>query len=578
MADSGTEYTIDLPVTGVEGVAGAASSLDNLASRMMLAGRATSQAAEAMRAGEAAYKQAESNADRAAKAVEKLGIAAQSASGAKLENLLARQAEAAAKAQAATAAMNAEAVSLDKLKAAAGSAAEAEAKLAKSFDSAKAASKAAAGSGDVGAAAGALGKLGGPLGSVGQKAFDAADAFKKMSQSLGSAGPYVAIAVGIAAIVAASVAAALAVGAATAAILKFAIGNSDAARTTKLLEEQAKGGAAGMAATAKLALSLDNQAKKLKASIGRIFSLNIEPFLEGISKLVGLFDENTASAKAIEVVFKSLFQPLLDGIVAFIPKAVSAFIQFEILVLKALIAIKPFGSTILEVAKWFGILAAVIGGALAAVVIVLVAGVAAMAVGFGVLVALVAGLIAGFVYLGSVFADIGGAIYTGIGAAFDWLKTSAQSAIDWLAGLSLSEIGTALIDGLIAGITGAGGGVLSAITGIASGAVNAAKSLLGISSPSKVFAEIGMQTGAGMAGGVEAASGDVQGSLESMVAPPTVGAGGGAAGGSSGSASVSGNTFNFHGVAGMDDAEARFGALMTRLLEGDVAQIGGSGA
>ena len=33
--------------------------------------------------------------------------------------------------------------------------------------------------------------------------------------------------------------------------------------------------------------------------------------------------------------------------------------------------------------------------------------------------------------------------------------------------------------------------------------------------------------------------------------------------------------FNFYGVAGAEDAENRFSAMFTRILEGDVTQLGG---
>jgi len=50
------------------------------------------------------------------------------------------------------------------------------------------------------------------------------------------------------------------------------------------------------------------------------------------------------------------------------------------------------------------------------------------------------------------------------------------------------------------------------------------------------------------------------------------------AGGRTSTLDLSGATFVFQGVAGAEDAEERFGALLTRLLEGDVAQLGGAEA
>jgi hypothetical protein len=132
-----------------------------------------------------------------------------------------------------------------------------------------------------------------------------------------------------------------------------------------------------------------------------------------------------------------------------------------------------------------------------------------------------------------------------------------------------------MIDGLIAGITAAGGGILSAMTGAVTGAINGAKSLLGIASPSKVFAEIGTQTGEGMAQGVDGSAATVQGSLESMVAPPD--ASPGSAGGGGAAAKAGGHTFqitiNAEGGDGQSIAAAVRDAVLA-LLEGDVAQFG----
>ncbi len=521
MAGDGTTYEIDLRAAGATNVTGAADSVDRMSASLEKATASATAAAEAVKAGEAAYKAAESSADKAAKAVEKVGLMADAQRGklakameagdtagvARAESALAklstRQAEAATKAAAATVAMNAEAEALDRMKASAAGAAASQASVSKALDAAKSkaagAAKALAAAGkpiNAGEAAGALGKLGGPLGAMGQKAFDAADAFKKMGSSLGSAGPYVAVAVGLAAIVAgiAAIAAAAAVGIGGITIWAVKLADTTGA-IPKMVDRATKG-------------------------FNKIFSgLKIGPLLAALEKVADLFDEGSASAKAVKVVFESLFQPVVDGVTAFVPKFISAFIQFQIWVLKALIAIKPFGSTILEVGKWIGIVAIVIGGALAVAIGAVVVGVGAMAVGFAALVAIAAGLAAGFIWLTLKAQELTTAVGSGIADAF-------SSVVDFLSGLSLTSIGDSLIQGLIDGIMNAGPGVLTAITGIASGAINAAKKALGIASPSKIFAEIGMNTAAGMEAGVDDGAGAVGGAMESMVSPPDVATGG----------------------------------------------------
>lgn len=548
------------------------------------------------------------------------------------EKLNVRQTEATAKATAAAAAVKAEAAALDQLKASASSASDAEKKIAAAHEAAKKAADAtnkatssASGSGKVNEMAEAFGRLGGPLGSLGQKVFGAADGFKKLTGSLGAAaGAYALVAIAVIAVTGALIAG-------TIALAHFAIANADAARTSSLLSagiaQSVVGGelldktihdlgsqvpqtreellsmAAGLAKTglrgaelsaaledaavkaarlkygpdfARQTLSLTSQAARLKDHISGpqgIFSgLHIEGLLSGLAKIVDLFDATSTTGKAIKVVFESIFQPLVDGLAGLVPKFVKTFIQFEIWAMKAAIAIKPWGSTIVTVGK-------VVGVAL----LVVVAGVAAVAAVMIGMAAVAGALVVGLGYLGVKFTELlfgaqglGRAILAGPGAAFDWLKAKAASIVDFLSSLNLAEVGMQIVTGLASGILGGGSTVLSAITGVVGGAIEGAKKLLGIASPSKVFAEIGADTGAGMAGGVEASTGAVQGSLESMVAPPEAQptASPATAAKSGSSVNLAGATFIFQGVEGAEDAEGRFGALLTRLIEGDVAQLG----
>ncbi len=599
----GTTFEIDIPVNA-PGVESAATAVARLADQLTASKSAAMEAANAVKAGEAAYNQAEVSALRAATSLERIGLAADAQRGklqaamdvgdtsaadraaAKLQNLVERQAEAASKSEAAKAAMDAEAASLDALKSAASSAAETEAQLSKAAEEASEAQKMAAKSGDDVASSAeggsinmrmlssAFGKLGGPLGMAGQQAAGFAGAIQKMGKSLGAFGPAVAAAVVTVALAAAFVLA-------TAAVAKFAIASADTARTSALLSagiarsvegglqldatigklgstvpltkdeltsmasELANTGLRGDALSsaletaavkaaklkfgpdfAKQMLSLDFQSQKLKASVTAIFSgLKIEPLLQGLSSIVALFDKDSSSAIAMKTVFESLFQPIIDGLVALIPKAVATFIQFEIMAMKAMIAIKPFGTQIAFVGEALAVLAAIVVG----VVVV------AVALFVGLAALLVVGLVAvtyGAQKLGEAFGELVTYVKDGAASAFDWLVGKVQEVIAFLSGLSLSDVGTNMVQGLVDGITGAAGAVLSAMTGVVGGAVDAAKKALGIASPSKVFAEIGMNTGAGMAKGVDKSADDVQGSMESMVAAPDAGAGGAGAGGS----------------------------------------------
>lgn len=162
----------------------------------------------------------------------------------------------------------------------------------------------------------------------------------------------------------------------------------------------------------------------------------------------------------------------------------------------------------------------------------------------------------------------------------------------WLSGVSLADLGMQLIQGLASGITAGVGAVVSAVKNAVGGAIKAAKSALGIASPSKVFANIGINTAEGFAGGVDDGSDTAGEAMQALVAPPVTRAvdvpvpalarpqaatqGPAATGGAGAAKAVDlhGATFNFYGVEGADDAEARFGELLTRAVEGDAAALG----
>lgn len=87
----------------------------------------------------------------------------------------------------------------------------------------------------------------------------------------------------------------------------------------------------------------------------------------------------------------------------------------------------------------------------------------------------------------------------------------AVKAIDWPA------LGKAIIDGIIAGLKSAGEALFGAMKGLATEALGAAKGVLGIKSPSKVFRdEVGAMIPEGMAVGVEENAHMVSDAVESM--------------------------------------------------------------
>lgn len=310
---------------------------------------------------------------------------------------------------------------------------------------------------------------------------------------------------------------------------------------------------------AKKMLSLDAQAARFKSNLGELFSLDIDPLLQGLSTLVALFDKNTAMGKALQFVFRGLFQPLIDAATAAVPVVEAFLLGVAIGAAKIYIAFKP---AVKEVKALFG---AADGGGLPSALDTavflgkaLAAAIGTVVIGVGIFAAAIAAPVAGFMRL-----------YAAGSIAWNTIKAGAAAAVAFLQSVSLSEIGTQIIQGLANGISNGASTVLNAMKNVVQGAIKQAKSLLGIASPSKVFEEFGDYTAQGFAGGVEGGAGGAQAALEAMVAPPGTPSPGGRAGG--------GNTFQITINAPTGDAEdiaAAVGRELTRILEGDVVQVG----
>ena len=94
-------------------------------------------------------------------------------------------------------------------------------------------------------------------------------------------------------------------------------------------------------------------------------------------------------------------------------------------------------------------------------------------------------------------------------------QINADAPLMRQAGLNLAE---AIINGMTGGILGGLPSITSAAQSIASSALNAAKSLLGINSPSKEFQYVGEGTGEGMVIGMNNSTSDVVAASENMAA------------------------------------------------------------
>lgn len=524
MADNSTSFSIDLAVKA-EGVSSAAELLDRYADRLTKASQAATAASDAVKAGEASYKQAETTYDRASKALEKIGLAADKQrakmkaaldagdassfwkAATAAEKLKQAQADATQAAASAKKAMEQEAGALDKLRTAAAAATKAEEQAAKVNEAAKKAAgdaAKAAPTGKINEAAEALGKLGGPVGALGQKGLGAATGLKKLTDSFGTTGALVGVAAGFLAIAAAVGAVAVSAGI---GIGKIALWGVQLADKTKVL---------------------DRLQTELGKNIAKTFGgLKITKLLEQLGTLVDLFDSSTESGHAMKVVFESIFQPIVDGATGFIPVIRAAFFQFEILVLKALIAIKPFGSKIVAVGKIVGEALLVAGAAIGAVIVVVLALVGAFLV-----------LTAGIFYLEQALVGRLANAWTAVVGKFNEVKA-------WLANFSLVDLGLQIIQGLANGITSGAGAVVDSVKNAATGALNAAKKTLGIASPSRVFAaEVGDHIPGGIAMGVSRSGDQVGDAIADVAAPSALEKAGGSTTAAAAPAAGGGGTYN----------------------------------
>jgi phage-related protein len=125
-------------------------------------------------------------------------------------------------------------------------------------------------------------------------------------------------------------------------------------------------------------------------------------------------------------------------------------------------------------------------------------------------------LIQGFRSAWGVITSIGGriviAVISGLISLASRMWSSAKSAasrmLSAFRAVSWGSVGTHIISGIIRGIAGAAGKLFSSMKNLASKALSAAKKVLGINSPSRVFAaEVGRWIPAGIAVGVTKNSG-----------------------------------------------------------------------
>lgn len=234
-----------------------------------------------------------------------------------------------------------------------------------------------------------------------------------------------------------------------------------------------------------------------------------QPLLEFIANIIGV-----GLAAAISVAIK-LFAAITE-VIAFV---ITGFAQLYDDISGFVTGVVQFFTVDLPNAinmlvQWFAQLPGNIAGFLSTVIANVAAWVANMASN-----AVSAGSrfisgIAGFMSAlpGNIASWLSGVISTVVGwvSQFASNATSAASQfannlINGLASIpgQVTSIGSNIIQGMVNGVTGAAGRLIDSVKGAVDDAINAAKNLLGIHSPSRVFRKIGQYTMQGAALGVD---------------------------------------------------------------------------
>lgn len=146
----------------------------------------------------------------------------------------------------------------------------------------------------------------------------------------------------------------------------------------------------------------------------------------------------------------------------------------------------------------WGVITSVISGAINIVRSVITAGLNVVRSVFSSVFGALGGLVSG------AMSAIGGAVSSGVSAVIGFFSAMPGRIVGALSGLAsmLVGVGQNLMQGFINGVSGFAGRMIAAVTAPIQGAINAAKGLLGIHSPSRVFRQIGDYVGQGLVQGL----------------------------------------------------------------------------
>jgi hypothetical protein len=308
---------------------------------------------------------------------------------------------------------------------------------------------------------------------------------------------------------------------------QWAAGAARAGKSVQRLTDDVKARFGGIAA-AQL-LDLDVQTKKLHESFAALFAdLGIDKLLEGINSITALFSQSTRSGQALKAIMETVFQPLVDAITYVAPIAKRFFQGIIVGALLVSIAVLKLRRYFRETFGGGELIsqAALMKTALLAGVAAVGLFAAAMLLAFGAIVAV---LVFAAPFLWAAVAAVGALAVQGLILAAPFILAAVAVGALIAAGYQLyqlwkeidwTSLGTAIVDGIVNGIKASAKWLTDTVNELGTGALDALKSTLGIASPSKAFAQLGIAIPQGVAAGIDAGKGDTQSAVDGLVGVP----------------------------------------------------------
>ena len=300
-----------------------------------------------------------------------------------------------------------------------------------------------------------------------------------------------------------------------------------------------------------LGMTWESISGKLSAGFQSLFAdpaiaKGVHEFMQAVKQLFSSFFAGTPAMKGAGSIVTSILVPAFKAATAVVKATHVAISTLVNWFLKAAIAFNRFRQTAVGAAVIKGVLIAIVA---TAVVVGAVIGAAALAFGM---------LAAAMLAVPAAMAFVVGALFAGVAAL------AALASYAW-------DAASSMVQGLVNGISAGTGAVVAAMRNLAMSGLNALKSTLGISSPSKVMMQMGSFTGQGMVQGLKGQAPNVAAAGQQMAGSAAGGAasGGGKGGGKGLSITLAAGAIQINGAGSSGEAltltESAIALLFERL-------------